>query len=144
MVIGRKRSNWVSDMRGALQDPQLAEGGQVFGDGIEQLEAPFLVQGHEGRAHHRLGHRIDAEDRIRGQRGPALTLLPADLLEVDHAAAPRQHGAQAGIAFPVHVGLHDGLDARQALGAAAHAFRRLDYTFHGFLHIVIMDQAQGE
>jgi len=85
-----------------------------FCDRICQQEMPVLQQHHDADRHDRLGHGIDAEDRIVGHwrsRGRALSangLEPADL------APPPHHEGDAGDGSLVDLALQRVGGARQA------------------------------
>src|SRR5579883_3557109 len=129
-VADGDRADGIFLQGGAREHAHLGEGGEELGDRLEQLEAPLFVEGHQGGADDRLGHRVDAEDRIRRERYLALAILPADLLAVDHLPAPGQHGAHTGETTSIHIRLHDGFDAGETLRATSHRFSRSDRAVH--------------
>ena len=61
-------------------------------DRIVQRDLALFDQHHERDAGERLGHRIDAEDRVDGQRRVALDVSLADSAEVSDLAVPRDEG----------------------------------------------------
>ena len=91
----------------AVFDPDLhlREGGNVFRHGLVDREPPFLDQRHRRDADDRLGHGIDAEDRVLGHRRSAWSEGAEPLGEADLAVPRDQHG-DAGSAARGDLALH--------------------------------------
>ena len=93
-----------------------AELGQVAGDRVAERELALVVQDHHSDAGHRLGHRVDPEDRIPGHGLPALAIHAAIGLEVDDLAVTRDQSGGPGDLIRIDVLLHPHSDSRQARG----------------------------
>src|SRR5208283_1120701 len=102
------------------------ESRQVGGDWVDEVDAPFFQKRHEGRADDRLGHGIEAEDRVRGHRRLGFLVPPAEAFGVHDLAASRDQRADAGINSAVDVCLHAAPDPFQAIRIHSDAFGGLD------------------
>ena len=92
-VLDRDRPLGGTSRALAVLDPDLhlGEGGNVLGDRIGDQQPPFLDQRHRGDRDDRLGHGIDAEDRVGGHRRPAGPERAERLREADLAVPRDQH-----------------------------------------------------
>ena len=99
-----------------------AEGRDELGHRVDQLATPFLVQGHQRRAHDGLGHRVDTEDAVRRHRHPGFAILPADLGRVHDAVAAHHEGAETTVGTGIDVTLQRGRDVFEAGGIHADVF----------------------
>jgi hypothetical protein len=97
---------------------------QVFRDRIIQQQPALLHQHHRGHRDNRLGHRVDAEDRIARHRRARGRVLAAQVLEQRHLAAPRHQGHGARQALPVDLDLQDVEQPLGAQGTQADVGRR--------------------
>ena len=100
------------------------EGRQEFGDGIGELDDAIFDQHHRRYRGKRLGHRVNAENRIELHGRIRALVLEADGVRIDdlplagdHDHRPRQ--LAVGNLFLEHCG-----DAPQALHRHAHLFGR--------------------
>ena len=108
----------------ALVDAEIAPLRDVAVHGIVERDAAFLDQHHQREAGERLGHRIDAEDRVFLQRPVALDVHAAERAQVcDLAVAldERQRARQlAGIQILL---LQEPVDVLQARAGAGRRTR---------------------
>ena len=86
---------------------------EVPGDGIVEQDAPVLHQHHDRDRGERLGHRVEAEDRVLRHGRAALRIALAQRLEVGDLAPPRHQRDRAGIAALGDLALDHLGDARQ-------------------------------
>ncbi len=70
------------------RDLQTLELGYELRHRVKELEVALLVEHHQRDAGHRLGHRVETEDRIGAHRLAAVALEPADCLVVHHLPPP--------------------------------------------------------
>ena len=89
-------------------DPELLPGGNVGGDGVVEADQALLDQHHQSHRGDRLGHRIDAQDRVLAHRLVALDVHVAGHAGVDQLALAMDHGQDARqvAAVDVAVGHH--------------------------------------
>jgi hypothetical protein len=130
-VADHDRAHGSDQTAVGLQDLHGAEGRNVFRQRIDQPEAPFLEQGHEGRADDRLGHRVQAEDRIGGHLLARLLVPPAVFARVHDFAAARDQRIDPCVNAAIDIGLHRGPNALQAPAVHSDRFRRFDCVIHG-------------
>ena len=88
-------------------DLRVGEGGDVFRDRIGDEEPSLLDQHHRGDRNDRLGHRIDAEDRVVGHSRAAGPQSADHLPISDLAVAGDQHG-DAWRLLLLDLARHDG------------------------------------
>jgi len=112
-------------------------------DRIVEFESTFLVERHQRRAGHGLGHRVDAEDRVPGHGGAARDVLLAEGAEVRDLAVPRNDGHDAGEFPSVDESLHGGVQFREAFGAHAD-FGGVDDREIAFAGVDSNGQAQSD
>jgi hypothetical protein len=88
------------------RDPNTAQFGEIFGDGVAEQKSSFLPEHHRRHRDDRLGHRIDAKDAVHGHRCAARGIALAKTLEVGQLSAPRdqRHGAghEAALDFALY------------------------------------------
>ena len=101
-----------------LADFDVLEGRDVLGDRIGERQLALLEQHHRRHRGDRLGHGIDAEDRILGHRRLLLGVEAAHGLEVGDLAVPRDEQDGAGDRALGDVGLERVGDRLQALGGS--------------------------
>ncbi len=113
----------------------LGEGGDVFRDGIGDQEPPLLDQHHRRDRNDRLGHRIDAEDRVVAHRRPA-GAHRADRLAVSHLAVSGDQHRDARSLLLLDLTSHDCCEPLEPLRNKAQRFGRSvreGEGTHGFL-----------
>jgi len=97
MVMGRSTGVvFPRRMVAADEDALIAPRRDELSHRIVELEASLLPQHHQPHAHDRLRHRIDAEDRILGDRPRSLDLEVALRLEVRDLSPARDEREGAG------------------------------------------------
>ena len=79
------------DLAARGRDLHVLEGRQPLRDGIDQLQHAVLDQEQGCDRDHRLGHRVDAEDRVGPHRIGAGGIAHAEGPRVDEAALARNH-----------------------------------------------------
>ena len=108
--------------------PQVRPGGDEAGDGIVELEAALLVERHQRHRDDRLGHRVDAEDRVGGHRlagGDVSQPRAAQVCDPTLPGDERQHaGELAGGDVAL---LEERRDPGQALGGQADLARLVEH-----------------
>ena len=67
-------------------DLDILELGQVFCDRLVERDPAFLVEQHGRDLRDRLGHRVDAKNRIAGHRRVGFRIERADSLEISELA----------------------------------------------------------
>ena len=88
--------------------------GNVFADRIVQADFALIYQlEHTGRDHW-LGHGVDAEDVVALEPLVIGDVAPADHFFVADAAAPRDHGDDAGQLAGIDILLQHRLNARES------------------------------
>ena len=118
----------------ALAHAGAAELGQVPLDRILQRHLPLLVESEEGHAGHRLGHRVDAPDRVGAHGDTALAVGQTDGGCVGHRVAPGDDHLAAGDLAGVDVaGAEVLVDAVEA-GRVEPGARRVDGEVQGGVH----------
>ena len=101
-------------------DGQVAPGRDPAVHGVVDRDPAFLDQHHEGDAGDRLGHRIDAKDRVLGEPLPALQRCVAEHALVHEVAFARHRQQRAGQESGADVALgEEAVDAREPFGAEA-------------------------
>jgi hypothetical protein len=89
----------------------------VIRTAIVELEVPALVQGHQRDRGDRLGHGVDAKDRVVPHRRVALAIHAPERLEVGEVPAARDCDLAAGELARVDVtALEVFGDARETRG----------------------------
>ena len=90
------------------------------GDRVVERNPPFLGKHHEGDARDRLGHRVDAEDRVLLEAGVLCQRGVAEHALVDELALSRdeKQGARQEAQLDVALG-EEAVDAGQALAVEA-------------------------
>ena len=100
------------------------EGRQELGDGIGELDDTVLDQRHRRHRGKRLGHRVDAEDRI-GRHGRIRALvLEADGVRIDDPSLAGDHDHRTRQLAVGNLLLEHRGDAPKPLRRHAHLFRR--------------------
>ena len=89
IMIGRTGATRLPSASRTFTAPKA---GMVFRHRVDQCEAPFLEQRHQRRADDRLGHRVEAKDRVGGHRRARLLVPPAELGRMHDFAATRDQG----------------------------------------------------
>ena len=84
-------------------DPHVRECRHEVADRIRQLEGALLVKHHGRYRGDRLGHRVDAEERVRLDGKPCLHVTPAVRRGVDDAPVPAHEHQPARQPAVVHV-----------------------------------------
>ena len=130
-VADQDRANRSDQISVGLENLHGAEGWNVVRQRFDQPETSFLKQGHQRRANDRLGHRIEAEDRIGGHRRPRFLVAPAERARVHDFAAAGDERIDPCINVAIDIGLHCRTDALKAPGAHSDRFRRFDCVVHG-------------
>ena len=97
------------------EDVERGQRGEILSDRIVELEAPLLVEHHDGHARDRLRHRGDPEDRVGSHRRARVSVRHAVGSEVSLAAFPRDQGDRPSDRIVVHVALHDLFESAQTL-----------------------------
>ena len=97
----------------------LREGRQVLRDGIAEDDATFLDEHHGGDRHERLGHRVDAEDRVLPERRAASRIARADRVEIGDFSLAGDQRHRAGQLLLLDLAAQRLLDAGQAQGGEA-------------------------
>ncbi len=105
-------------------DLQVREFRNVLRDRIGRLPLPFLVQHHHRDAGDRLGHRIDASDRVELHRRAGLETGNAVGLVLHDLAFPRHQRDDAGELFLVDEVLHAGVHLVEGARSKADGLRR--------------------
>src|SRR5262249_23047472 len=90
-------------VRRSLADLEVAPLRDEPRHGVAQLEHPALVQRHQRDAGDRLGHRVDAPDRVLLDRRGPLEVPGPERAEVADVPVPRDRGLAAGDAAGVDV-----------------------------------------
>ena len=129
-VADQDRANRSDQISVGLENLHGAEGWNVFRQRFDQPETSFLKQGHQRRANDRLGHRIEAEDRIGGHRRPRFLVAPAERARVHDFAAAGDERIDPCINAAIDIGLHCRTDTLKAPGAHSDRFRRFDCVVH--------------
>ena len=129
-VADQDRANWSDQTPVGLQNLHSPEGGDVFRQRFDQPEAPLLEQCHERRADDRLGHRVEAEDRIGGHGRARLLVAPAECARMHDFAAPGDQRTDPCVDAAIDIGLHGRTDTLEAPGAHSDRFRRFDCVIH--------------
>jgi hypothetical protein len=99
----------------AVEDLEVRELGDVFGDGISGQPLALLVEDHHGDAGDRLGHGVVAEDGVFGH-GRAVASRDAVGAVVDDFAVAREDGDGAGELLVIDLALDEGVEVFEALG----------------------------
>ena len=76
--------------------PHPAQRRQIVGGRGIEIQLAGLAQHHRGHRTHRLGHRVDAEDRVVRHHPAACGVHVALRLEVRHRAVPGHHDDRSG------------------------------------------------
>ena len=95
---------------------EIRELGQILRDGIAQHQPPLFDEHHRGDRRERLGHRIEAEDRVLRHRRSRDGIALADALEVGDLPLAGHQGDGARVLATGYLGLHDLGRPREALG----------------------------
>jgi len=104
------------------EDAQAGPFGDVFGHRFVEGDLALLDQHHEGHRGDRLGHRIDAKERVRLQRRAPLAVGQAQDRVIGQLAAPPDLHLGAGQLARLDVALIEKRrDPRQAFGGKAQA-----------------------
>ncbi len=90
------------------------EGREVGGDRIDEPDTPFLQESHQRGADDRLGHRVEAEDRVLRHRRARLLVAPAELSGMHDLAVPRDQRAHARKGSAFDIGQHAPVDPLEA------------------------------
>ena len=96
----------------------------MLGNRIARLPLPFVVQHHHRYAGHRLGHRVDAGDRVQLHRRLLLEILEAVGLVLHDLALARHKGDDAGEVLLIDQALHGLVHSVEAARGKADGFRR--------------------
>ncbi len=91
-----------------LEDDDTSELWQVLLHRVVQREAPLFEQHQHGDGRHRLGHRVDAEERALRHRGARREVLVADGGHVREAAVAREHRDRPRHATFIHEAAQHG------------------------------------
>ena len=102
---GQRRTSPVHPQVGELRDEPR--------DRVGQLQEPALVEHQRGDRGDRLGHRVDAPERVVGHRAVGLQVGPAVVGEQRHPAAPGHRDRPAGEPPVVDIGPEVPLDPLQ-------------------------------
>jgi hypothetical protein len=129
-VADQDRANRSDQTSVGLQNLHGPESRNVFRQRFDQPETSFLEQRHQRRADNRLGHRVEAENRIGGHRRARLLVAPAELARVHDFAAPGDQRTDPCVNAAIDIGLHRRSDALEAPGAHSNRFRRFDCVVH--------------
>ncbi len=103
----------------AYEYAEIGECGNVFRHRIVELEASLLEERHESDAHNRLGHGVNADERLGRKRPPALAILEALCREMGDAAAARDRKQHARKRSAFDVACKVPVDARELAGVEA-------------------------
>ena len=82
---------------------------------IPQRESAFLVERHQGDADDRLGHGVDAEDRVVGHRPAGFPIRHAYRLPVGDLALAGHHPDRPGKLAEIDILLHGLRDAVESI-----------------------------
>ena len=104
-------------------DADVGEGGDERADPVGQLEGALLVEHHRGDRGDRLGHRVDAPERVGLDRQPGLDVARPVAGNVREAALQAHRDQPAGQAAVVHVPGEVPVDAPQPCRIQAHLSR---------------------
>jgi hypothetical protein len=123
---GRGLERGLAGLRVFLIDRNLhfGEFGQVFADRVVELKLAFLVEHHHRDARDRLGHRVDAVNRIEPHRLAGLDVCHAESFLISDLAAPRDQPSGARNLFLRHVPVHHSADVGEATTGQPDLFRR--------------------
>jgi hypothetical protein len=97
-------------------DAQVAEGGDELRHRVEERKRPLLVEHHRRDRRDRLGHRVDAPDRVGLHRQPGLRVAMAARGHVGDPAPARDHELRALEAPVGHEAVEVGVEPRETLG----------------------------
>jgi hypothetical protein len=129
-VTQQDRANRSDQTSVGLKDLHAAKSWNVFRHRLDQPEASFFEQRHERNADDRFGHRVQAEDCVRGHRLARLLVAPAELARVHDFAATGDQRIDPRVDAAIDVSLHRRSDALEALSAHSGRFRRFDCVIH--------------
>ena len=104
-------------------DFHVFELGNVFRHRLLQAEPAFLDQHHRGDADDRLGHGIEAEDRIGAHRDFPVPVLPAETFRIHQLPVAGDQHDGAGQLAGLHRFLHGGVETAEPLRGHADFFR---------------------
>ena len=100
--------------------------------GSASRSAAFLHEHQHGGAGDRLGHRVDAEDRVELHRFAGLDVRHAALPEMHDLAPAGDERDDARQLLLVHIALHRCVDARQPLAGKPQVFWFGDFHVSSF------------
>ena len=115
----------------ALEDLQMRELRNVFGDGVRRHPLALLVEQHHGHAGDRLGHGVVAEDDVLGHGRTAGHVALTVGAVVHHFSVARQDGDDACDLLLVNGLLHQGVQTFQPLRGEALHFGLYDRHVNG-------------
>jgi len=104
------------------EDLHFADAWYVFGHGIMQLQAPFVVQHHQRQADDGLGHAIDTEERVGFHRAAGFDIHQAVGTVMDQFSAALGQGDNARQLVAGNSALEVFADTPQALARHAQVF----------------------
>src|ERR1044071_2523156 len=96
IVIGRPAGAGGEGVAAVAVDAQSLPRREIAVHRIGEREDAALVEHHERHGGDRLGHRVDAEDRVGPHRLAPLAVHDAERREPGDLAAPRDEGQRAG------------------------------------------------
>ena len=120
-LAGRDRD--LPLVRTAGVDADMGEGGDERADRIGELEGALLVEHHRGDRGDRLGHRVDAPQRVRLHRQPGFDVARPVAGHMCQVAPPAHRHQPAGQAAVVHVPGEVPVDPPQPFRVQAHLGR---------------------
>lgn len=111
-------------VRTAVEHVHVGELGQEARDRVGEFESATLVEHHRRDGRDRLGHRVDAKDRVRFDGQAAFDVTQTTMPDMGDRAAARDEHRPARQSAAVHVALQQTIDAVQA-GGVEPQLRRL-------------------
>ena len=115
---GHRRIGFDGDvalLAAAIEYAEVGPGPDVLGDGVVKLKQPLLVEHHERRTRDRLGHRVEAQNRVPRHRAVAFDIRESRLVEEGFLAPSRDEAHRTRVTATLDVAVDMGRDAGKAV-----------------------------